>query len=89
MTNTNYDFMGFMNYQGGNTTKETRVRPATPGQIKYYNDLCTQRNIQPQPASSFNFDTMSEEIKRLMSFYPASPAQVKLICDKIDRKSVV
>lgn len=91
MTNTNYDFMGFMNYQGGaTTTKETKVRPATAGQIKYYNDLCTQRNIQPQPASSFSFDTMSEEIKRLMSFYPASPAQVKIIVDKVNNiKSIV
>lgn len=89
MTNTKYDFMGFMNYQSGATTKETKVRPATSGQIKYYNDLCRQRNIKPQPASNFNFETMSDEIKRLMSFYPASPAQVKLIHDKIESLKLI
>lgn len=83
MTNTNYDYMGYMNYQGGINNQQPRVNPATAGQIKYYNDLCKQRNIQPKPASSFNFDTMSAEIQRLMSFYPASASQIKLINDKV------
>lgn len=88
MTNTNYDFLGFMNYQSG--TQETKVRPATPGQIKYYLDLCKQRNVEPKDVNNFTFDTMSEEIQRLMKFYPASPAQIKLITDKVNNlKSII
>lgn len=88
MTN-NYDFLGFLNYQQG-YIEETKGRPATQAQIKYYLDLCKQRGIEPQPTENFNFDTMSAEIQRLMKIYPPSPAQVKLINDKINNlKSII
>ncbi len=88
MTNTNYDYLGFMNYQQG-YIQEPKGRPATAGQIKYYHDLCKQRNIEPQDVNNFTFETMSAEIQRLMKIYPPSPAQVKLINDKVNNLKLI
>ena len=85
--NNNYSF-DFMNEtEVANAPKvekkQTRVSIASPGQIKFYLDLCTQKNEVSQPTESFTFDTMSAEIDRLMKISKPSQKQVDIIREKV------
>ena len=64
-------------------SKSSNFRKPTLGQLKYYTDLCKQRNIKPEETASLDYDKVSAMIKEMLKFYPASPAQLDLIRDKL------
>lgn len=74
----------FMDLFTGNTGKnKVSVRKTTSKQVKYYQDLCIQRNITPQDTTNLSYDELSLKIKELTSFFPASKTQISLINDKV------
>ena len=83
---TNYfDFLTTGGATNTNTTGATTINKPSAGQVKYYKDLCTQRNIVPEDTSTWNFDTMSAKIKGLLEFKVPSPAQLNLIKTKMEK----
>lgn len=68
-----------------NTNKGGYTSKPSQGQIKYYNDLCNQRNIKPESIEGWTFEKMSETIGELLKFKPASPKQLELIKEKVTK----
>lgn len=62
-------------------TPEKESRPASEGAVKYYLDLCSQKNITPEE-KTFTATEIDAEIKRLKemkAYVPASPKQIESI----------
>ena len=78
MTNYTFNFFGITN-----ENEEIKANPPSKGQIKFYSDLCKQKRVKPRNVNEFTYDTMSEEIQRLLAYHPASDSQIKLINDKV------
>ena len=78
-------YMNFYNKATATQENASTVtgRKPTSGQLKYYTDLCKQRNLDPKDTSAMNFDQVSDMIKELQKFYPASASQIDLIKDKV------
>ena len=82
---TNYfDFLTTGGATNTNTTGATTINKPSAGQIKYYTDLCAQRNIVPEDTTKWSFDDMSAKIKELLEFTPLSPKQLTLIKTKVE-----
>ena len=78
--------MGYMDFRQEEVVANsgTKVRMASPGQIKFYNDLCKQRNMIPEDVSTKTYDSLSLVIKELTSFYPATQPQIDLVVAKVE-----
>ena len=75
-----FDFNASTTSEGFANQKQSPTAP----QLKYYADLCEQRGFTPQDTTSLSYDEVSELIKKVKSFYPASEKQIELIKTKID-----
>lgn len=82
MTNSNYSFFSGNNVTNNTGTTTTTERPMSPAQEKYYSDLCLQKNVVPVDLTGKSYDEVSIMIKELREFFPASPAQIRLIKEK-------
>lgn len=83
MTN-NYSFTNFVEENNKvNEDKPSQLNPIRPAQVKYYTDLCTKKNVTPQPLTNFDYDSLSAEIQRLIKYFPASAVQLELIRTKV------
>lgn len=85
MTTSNASFSYFN--RDTNATEKKYVKPASPGQIKFYTDLCTQRSLKPLDLSSMSFEDADKFIKKLLAqptVRIAAPSQIDLIVRKID-----
>jgi hypothetical protein len=74
------------NKDSANTTTDTiggYSNKPTPRQIKFYNDLCEQRNMQPENIKDWTFDKMSKRITELLAFKAPSKRQIELINEKV------
>ena len=71
----------FTNY---NTNVKGTARLATENQIKFYSDLCAQRNLQPQEdVANLSYAEVSSLIEELKKHTPPSQSQIELIERKI------
>lgn len=67
----------------GNESDDTR-KP-TERQYAFYKDLCTQRNVEAKDIAEFaSYDELSDEIKKIRAYFPASEKQIELIKAKIE-----
>lgn len=67
----------------GNESNDTR-KP-TERQYAFYKDLCTQRNVEAKDIAEFaSYDELSDEIKKIRAYFPASEKQIELIKAKIE-----
>lgn len=80
-----YSF-SFQTTEGNNALDNNKgtERETSSAQIKFYLDLCTQRNVEPKNYLNMNYNQLDKEIKELKSFYPASQSQKDLIIKKIE-----
>lgn len=57
---------------------------ATANQVKFYLDLCIQKNRTPEDGyENFSYEIMRDKIDVLMKYYPPSERQLKLISEKV------
>lgn len=80
-------FMNFLNgYNNGGSTNQgvTNEKKASAKQIKFYLDLCNQRNKEADSGyKDWTFTQMSNEIQELLKFKPISRKQVSTIIEKV------
>ena len=81
MMTTQTNFMEF--YPTTDTTAKDTVKMASIYQVKYYNDLCEQRKVEPKDVTNLTYDELSNIISELKSFYPATQPQIELINLKV------
>lgn len=83
-TATVLSFTGFQTPVTPTTKKVTvSTKAASEGSIKFYLDLCAQKNVTPDSTIGLTAVQIDEKIKAVKSFFPASEAQLALIDTKI------
>ena len=81
MMTTQTNFMEF--YPTTDKAAKGTVKMASVYQVKYYNDLCEQRKVEPKDVTNLTYDELSNIISELKSFYPATQPQIDLINLKV------